>query len=110
MSTMGDEKDELIGSGLFGRRCSCCSAHDVWKEEIAKARTCDTKEKKKEFQHVAVSKYHVKRGTRIDLYCNGWTSDGQVYFGTICKEISDMVKNSELWSTLKLHWSLQLHS
>jgi hypothetical protein len=81
------------------------SAHDVWKEEIIKARTCDTKEKKKAFQHVAISKYHIKRGTRIDLYHDGWTSDGQVYFGTICKEISDMVKNSELWSTLKLHWS-----
>jgi hypothetical protein len=81
------------------------SAHDVWEEEIVKTRTCDTKEEKKAFQHVAVSKYHVKRGTRIGLYRDGWTGDGQVYFRTICKEILDMMKNDKLWSTLKLHWS-----
>jgi hypothetical protein len=79
------------------------SAHDVWEEEIVKTRTCDTKEEKKAFQHVAVSKYHVKRGTRIGLYRDGWTGDGQVYFRTICKEILDMMKNDKLWSTLKMH-------
>lgn len=82
------------------------SVHDVWKEEtIKEVQTCDTKEKKqKAFQHVAVNKYHhVKKGTQMVLYQDGWTSAGQVYFGQICNEISDIMTNCKLWSTLKMH-------
>jgi len=39
------------------------SAHDVWHEEIMKAKTCATAEEKQMFEHTAVNKYHVKRGT-----------------------------------------------
>ena len=40
------------------------SAHDIWKEEILKSEKCHTIQEKKEFQHTASLKYHVKQGTR----------------------------------------------
>jgi len=78
-------------------------ARDVWVEEIDKKLTCDTEEQRKAFRHVAVNKHHVKKGTRIVVFQDGWTSDGWKYYGKVCKEVSDVMK-SEIWSSLKLHW------
>ena len=47
------------------------SAHDIWKEEILKSETCHTIHEKKEFQHTASLKYHVKQGTKIALFQGG---------------------------------------
>jgi len=81
------------------------NSYDVWMEEIVKAVTCENDEEKRAFKRVAVNKYHVKRGSRIALYQDGWTSEGHEYFGSICAEIRDMMKAGELWSTLKSHWA-----
>ncbi len=81
------------------------NSYDVWMEEMVKAATCENDEEKRAFKRVAVNKYHVKRGSRIPLYQDGWTSEGQEYFGSICAEIRDMMA-SEVWSTLKFHWAM----
>jgi hypothetical protein len=81
------------------------SSHDVWKEEILKAKTCATAEEKKSFEHTAVNKYHVKRGTRLPVYQDGWTSEGQEYFKTLCGEVDAIKRNNELWTCLKVHWA-----
>ena len=81
------------------------NSYDVWMEEIVKAVTCENDEEKRAFKRVAVNKYHVKRGSRIALYQDGWTSEGHEYFGSICAEIRDMMKAGELWSMLKSHWA-----
>jgi hypothetical protein len=81
------------------------SSHDVWKEEIEKAKTCATAEERKAFQHTAVSKYHVKRGTRLPLYQDGWTNEGHEYFKELCREIEKIKRCEELWSSLKVHWA-----
>jgi len=81
------------------------SSHDVWKEEILKATTCATAEEKKLFEHTAVNKYHVKRGTRLPVYQDGWTSEGQEYFKTLCGEVDAMKRSNELWTCLKVHWA-----
>ncbi len=47
------------------------SAYDMWKEEILKCETCQTIEEKQAFQHTALLKYHVKRGTKIALFQDG---------------------------------------
>ena len=52
------------------------SAHDMWKEEILKSETCHTIQEKKEFQHTASLKYHVKQGTQIVPFQGGWTQEG----------------------------------
>ena len=76
----------------------------MWTEEIVKLDTCSTKEEKKAFKHVAQNKYHVQRGTRLHLYADGWTPVGREHFDTICHEVRDMMKSTELWSTLHAHW------
>ena len=53
------------------------SAHDMWQEEINKCETCQTIQEKKEFQHTASLKYHVKQGTKIALFQDGWTQEGR---------------------------------
>ena len=80
------------------------NSYDVWKEEIVKLDTCATVEEKKAFEHVALNKYHVQRGTRLPLYSDGWTPEGRKRFDTICGEVRDMMKSEELWSTLQAHW------
>ena len=89
------------------------SAHDVWKEEVMKASTCATAEEKKSFEHTAVNKYHVKRGTRLPVYQDGWTNEGNEYFKELCREVEAIKGNERLWTTLKMHWttySKQYHS
>ncbi len=81
------------------------SSHNVWKEEILKAKTCATAEEKKSFEHTAVNKYHVKRGTRLPVYQDGWTSEGQEYFKTLCGEVAAIKRSDELWTCLKVHWA-----
>ena len=81
------------------------NAYDVWSEEIIKTKTCSTEDERKEFRSTAMNKYHVKRGTRLPVYQDGWTNDGQNYFKDLCTEIQAMKKNEDLWATLKVHWS-----
>ena len=83
------------------------STYEIWKEEITKAKTCATAEQKKEFQSLstAVLKYHVKRGTRLSMYQDGWTKDGQEYFKDLCREVEKLKQSAEQWNTLKIHWA-----
>ena len=81
------------------------SAHDVWSEEVLKAKTCATADEKNSFEHTAVNKYHVKRGTRLPLYQDGWTNEGQEYFKNLCREIETLKASDKLWTSLKVHWT-----
>jgi hypothetical protein len=80
------------------------SAHDVWKEEVMKAKTCATADERNSFEHKAVNKYHVKRGTRLPVYQDGWTNEGQEYFKNLCREIGTLKASDKLWTGLKVHW------
>ena len=82
------------------------SAHEVWKEEVVKASTCVTAEERKSFEHTAVNKYHVKRGTRLPVYQDGWTNEGYEYFKQLCRDVEAIKKNEQLWATLKIHWTM----
>ena len=48
-------------------------------------------QEKQAFQHTASLKYHVKRGTKIALFQDGWT---QVYFCSLC-QVFDALKKSK---------------
>ena len=80
------------------------SAHDMWKEEIHKCETCQTIQEKKEFQHTASLKYHVKRGTKIALFQDGWTQEGRAYFSSLCQVFDELKKSNKIWSSLQDHW------
>lgn len=81
------------------------SAHDVWKEEVIKAKTCGTVDERNSFEHNAMNKYHVKRGTRLPVYQDGWTTEGQEYFKNLCREVKTLKACDQLWKSLKSHWT-----
>ncbi len=69
------------------------NSYGMWKEEILKCETCQTIEEKQAFQHTALMKYHVKQGTKIALFQDGWTQEGRVYFSSLC-QVFDALKKS----------------
>ena len=80
------------------------SAYDTWAEEIIKSKQCVTIQEKKAFQHTAVLKYHVKRGTRIALFQDGWTNEGRAYYKSLCKVFDTLKTSDKIWSLLQHHW------
>ena len=80
------------------------SAHDVWEEEIKKCETCNTIQEKKAFQNKALLEYHIKQGTHIVLFQDGWTKEGRVYFMSLCEIFDELKKLEKIWSLLQHHW------
>ncbi len=80
------------------------SAYDIWLEEIIKSKQCVTIQEKKAFQHTAVLKYHIKQGTRIALFQDGWTNEGRAYYKSLCKAFYTLKTAEKIWSSLQLHW------
>jgi hypothetical protein len=80
------------------------SVHDMWKEEIHTCETCQTIQEKKEFQHTASLKYHVKQGTKIALFQDGWTQEDRAYFRSLCQVFDALKKSNKIWSLLQDHW------
>ncbi len=77
--------------------------YDMWKEEIFKCETCQTIQEKPAFQHTASLKYHVKQGTKIALFQDGWTQEGRVYFSSLCQVFDALKNSSKIWSLLQDH-------
>ena len=80
------------------------SAYDTWAEEIIKSKQCVTIQQKKAFQLTAVLKYHVKQGTRIALFQDGWTNEGRAYYKSLCKVFDTLKTSDKIWSLLQHHW------
>ena len=56
---------------------------DVWQENRLKKESCRTKEQLHAFHHNAKQRYHVKAGSCLKKYCNGWTKDGRTYLSSV---------------------------
>ena len=80
------------------------SACDVWEEEIIKSETCETREEKKAFPNEATLKHHVKRGTRIVLFQDGWKKEGGEYFISLCHTFDELKKLDKIWGQVQNHW------
>ena len=80
------------------------NSYEMWKEEILKCETCQTVHAKQAFQHTASLKYHVKRGTKIALFQDGWTQEGRTYFSFLCQGFDALKKSNKIWSLLQDHW------
>ncbi len=85
------------------------SAFDVWEEEINKNDTCDTCEEKRAFKSTATLKHHVKCGSRIALFHDGWTKEGKDYFHTLCRKYDKLMKLEKVWDNLRQHWETYTH-
>ena len=80
------------------------SAYDIWAEEIIKSKSCVTIQEKKAFQTKAVPKFHVKQGTCIALFQDGWTNEGRAYYRSLCKVFDTLKSLDKIWSLLQHHW------
>ena len=72
---------------------------DVWEED----------QRKKEDPNfhptpAAVPKYHVKKGTRIVRFADGWTDEGRAYYKSVCAEIKRLKSIEFFWEGVKEHW------
>jgi hypothetical protein len=77
---------------------------EVWKEEIQRSRACKTAKERKEFPMTEVLKYHVKRGTRIPLFQDGWTKEGREYYQQLCNKFRILLTSTGLMTVLLMHW------
>ena len=72
---------------------------DVWEED----------QRKKEDPNfhpnpASVPKYHVKKGTRIVRFADGWTDEGRAYYKSVCAEIKRLKSIEFFWEGVKEHW------
>jgi hypothetical protein len=51
-----------------------------------------------------VLKYHVKRGTRIPLFQDGWTKEGREYYQQLCNKFRILLTSTGLMTVLRMHW------
>ena len=75
------------------------SAFDVREEEINKNDTCKTRKEKRAFKSTATLKYHVKRGSRIAPFQDGWMKEGKDSFHTLCRKYDKLMKLEKVWDT-----------
>ena len=78
----------------------------MWKEEIQRIRACKTAKERKEFPMVEVLKYHVKRGTRIPLFQDGWTKEGKGYYQQLCNKFGILLTLKGLMAVIRMHWNM----
>ena len=78
---------------------------EVWKEEIQRSLACKTAKERKEFPMTEVLKYHVKRGTRIPLFQDGWTKEGRGYYQQLSSKFCILLTSKGLMAVLQMHWN-----
>ena len=66
--------------------------------------TCRTKEEIKAYNRIATQKYHVKKGTRIEKYRDGWTNEGRTYLKMLVQEFGRIFGNIDFKTNLVEHW------
>ena len=81
----------------------------MWEEEITKQDTCETREEKRAFKSTATLKHHVKRGSRIALFQDGWTKEGKEYFRGLCFKYDELMKAEKVWDNVRQHWETYTH-
>ena len=85
------------------------SAFDVWEEEINKNDTCKTHKEKRAFKSTATLKHHVKQGSRVALFQDGWKKDGKEYFHGLCSKYDELIKSEKVWENVRQHWETYTH-
>ena len=82
----------------------CENMMEMWEEECIVMETCRTKEEIEAYNRTATQKYHVKKGTRIKKYHDGWTDEGRAYLKTLMQEFGCVFGNVDFKINLVEHW------
>ena len=61
------------------------NAKEVWVENEDTKKMHATDDQRKNTNKLVVPKYHVKKGTKLPLYTDGWMDEGRLYFKTLNK-------------------------
>jgi len=78
------------------------SSQAVWENDLLK-KECHDEEQLQEWQSVS-PKYHVKKGTRMPRFGEGWTDEGRAYFVELKVEIGRLRSVESFWHSLGEHW------
>ena len=80
------------------------SSQAVWENDLLK-KECHDEEQLQEWQSVS-PKYHVKKGTRMPRFGEGWTDEGRAYLDELKVEIGRLrsIENGSFWHSLGEHW------
>jgi len=77
---------------------------EMWEEECIVRETCRTKDEIEAYNRTATQKYHVKKGTRINKYHDGWTNEGRAYLKMLVQEFGRIFGNVDFKTNLVEHW------
>ena len=69
----------------------------VWTEDLVNKRGSTTTKE-------AVQKYHIRKGVRVQKYCDGWTTDGRDYYRELTTQYKRLWDDQGFHATLVTHW------
>ena len=77
---------------------------DVWSED-AKVRLMSS-EDKDVYDKTAVQKYHVKKGTRLRVYMDGWLPEGRAHHDNMKVSVQKLRMETQFWNNLRDYWRI----
>ena len=77
---------------------------DVWSED-AKVRLMSS-EDKDVYDKTAVQKYHVKKGTRLRVYMDGWLPEGRAHHDNMKVSVQKLRMETHFWDNLRDYWRI----
>ena len=77
---------------------------DVWSED-AKVRLMSS-EDKDVYDKTAVQKYHVKKGTRLRVYMDGWLPEGRAHHDNMKVSFQKLRMETHFWDNLRDYWRI----
>ena len=77
---------------------------DVWTED---AKVCLMSSADKEvYEKTAVQKYHVKKGTKLRVYMDGWLLEGRVHHDNMKVSVQKLQMETQFWDNLRGYWRI----
>ena len=59
---------------------------------------------KESYKKTKIQKYHVKKGTRLKVFMDGWLDEDRVYYEVVKICINNLRRASDFWNELIVHW------
>ena len=78
------------------------NGHEIWAED-EQVRRMNAAEKES-YNKTKIQKYHVKKGTRLKVFMDGWLDEGRVYYEVVKTCINNLRHDSDFWNELIVHW------
>ena len=78
------------------------NGHEIWAED-EQVRRMNAAEKES-YNKTKIQKYHVKKGTRLKVFMDGWLDEGRVYYEVVKTCINNLRRDRDFWNELIVHW------